>query len=538
MTIPSLPTLDRTSPTFRSDLDTFFLSQLPATTAAFNDEIERINSVGYGSYNANSTTSLTIGLGSKSLTVEAAKGYVAGQAVLIASAATPSSYMAGTVTSYDSTTGALVVNVTDSNGSVTAADWVLSLTATGYRAPTVNQRTITGADTLTTSDQCNLINASGTFTLALSAAATLGSGWYCWLRNTSNGDVTVDPASAELIDGSSTYVLKPGFTVLLTCTGAAFGVMTLKQRTYNNISSHTATGSFVVPADTYVVRGYAVGKGGDGGTGAGTPGGGGGGMAYGDISVTPGETVSISISSGVATVTTAATVRLTGNPASGSTPGTASKHASVTNGGAYSGGPGGTGASFNGGGSAGSPLGGGYRGGNTTGTYAYGGGGGIGGIGGNATGGGGYTASGGGGGAGGQGAGGTGLNPGGGGGAGGYAAGASGGPARAIAQAFTDPLLRHAMAPGATGVNGSSSRGASASAGGGGSGAEFGGGNGGDFGGGGGGTGDSGWARGGLLGGGGGGAGNGGYGGGGGTNGTGTPGGYGLGGAACVLIFY
>ena len=36
MTIPALPALSRTSPTFRADLDALFLTQLPATTGAIN----------------------------------------------------------------------------------------------------------------------------------------------------------------------------------------------------------------------------------------------------------------------------------------------------------------------------------------------------------------------------------------------------------------------------------------------------------------------------------------------------------------------
>ena len=246
-------------------------------------------------------------------------------------------------------------NIKTLNGAslLGSGDFVLAST------PTVLQRTITGAAALIATDQGKLINASGTFTLAVTAAATLGDGWYCWLRNTSNGDVTVDPNTSEQIDGATTFVLKPGFTVLLTCTGTAFGVMTLKRRTYDNISSFTANGTFVVPADTYVIRGYAWGKGGDGTAAAS---GAGGGCAYGDIAVTPGETVSVTISSGVATVTTAGTARLTANAASGVTAGTASKHASVTNGGAYSGGAGEPGVA-GGGASSGSPLGNGLPGG-------------------------------------------------------------------------------------------------------------------------------------------------------------------------------
>lgn len=501
MTIPSLPTLDRTSPTFRTDLDTFFLSQLPATTAAFNGEIDRINGIGYGSYNATSTTSLTIGTGAKSLTVETGRGFAVGQALLIASTASPANYMSGQVTSYDSGTGALVVNATASNGSGTPAAWAVSITAMqAALPPTVLQRTITGADTLIASDRGKLINASGTITLAVTAAATLGDGWYCWLRNTSNGDVTIDPASSEQIDGANTFVLRPGCTVLLTCTGTAFGVMTLKRRTYTDIASYTASGTFVVPADTYVIRGYAWGKGGDSTT---TNSGGGGGCAYGDIAVTPGETVSITISSGVATVTTGGTAMLTANAASGTTAGTASKHASVTNGGNYSGGAGGA----NGGGASGSPLGVGGGGGSTGGS-AWGG----------------FISFGYGGAGVGQGSG-TGANSG-------------GGSLRTLANRFTDPLLAPLTGAGGVGST-AASGGGDGGPGGGGGGASSSGQNAGmgGVGGGGGGanTGSGGPS---LFGGGGGYGGTGGKGGlGGGGAGAGTSAGT-TGGAACVLIYY
>ena len=366
--------------------------------------------------------------------------------------------------------------------------------------PQVLQRAITSTDTLIASDLGKLINASGTFTLSVTAASTLGDGWYCWLRNTSNGDVTVDPASTEQIDGAATYVLKPGFTVLVACDGTAFTTLKVKERTYTNIASYTASGSFVVPADTYVIRGYAFGAGADGAT---DRGGAGGGCAYGDIAVTPGETVTVTIASNIAKVITSATDRLTANPAVTTTGGTASKHASVTNGGAYAGGD--SAAASNGGGSAsGSPLG---VGGNSVGQ-----------VGGAAWGG--FA----GGGGGGAGVGEAGTNPNG------------GGSLRTPANLFTDPLL--APLTGAGGIGFSSSYGGVA----GGPGAGGGGGGGSTFGGGGGvgGGGGAGYWGGGSVFGGGGGRGSsntGGAGGlGGGGGGTGSP--AGTGGAACVLIYY
>lgn len=134
-------------------------------------------------------------------------------------------------------------------------------------------------------------------------------------------------------------------------TGVEWAVPTsIGPRNYN-VAQYTASATFVVPAGVAVIRPYAVGAGAAGTT---TNSGGGGGMAYGDIAVTPGATVTLSIAAGVAKVTYGGTDLLTANPASGTTAGTASKDASVTNGGAYSGG---AGAAGGGGASSGSPLG-------------------------------------------------------------------------------------------------------------------------------------------------------------------------------------
>lgn len=298
---------------------------------------------------------------------------------------------------------------------------------------------------------------------------------------------------------------------------------------------YTATSSLVVPAGVSKLRGYAVGAGAAGTT---TASGGGGGMAFGTIAVTPGETITIDITTGVAKVLRGATVLLQGNPASGVTAGTATKDASVTAGGNFSGGAGTAGAS-SGGASAGSPLGNGFPGGSD-----QGGGGGIGGAGGNGANG----AGGGGGGAGGTGAagglGGT-TTAAAGGGAGGPAQYGTAGPGRTIP--FTDRLLRRCLGaggmPGATGIAGGS--GMDGGGGGGGSGIAVGGAGG--FGGGGGSSGGGGifGGPGGALGGGGGCSvtasaavgGAGGFGGGGGSTSLSAAGG-GAGGPAAVWIYY
>ena len=79
------------------------------------------------STSASSTTSLAIGTGSKSLTIETGKNIVIGMTVKIAVTADGTQWMAGDVTAYTSGSGALVVNVTTTQGSGTFAAWTVSL---------------------------------------------------------------------------------------------------------------------------------------------------------------------------------------------------------------------------------------------------------------------------------------------------------------------------------------------------------------------------------------------------------------------------
>lgn len=95
---------------------------------------------GYGP--ATSTTSLTIGTGAKTLSVQSGLAYTAGAQVLISYTTAPASdNMYGTVTSYSGTT--LVVNITTVTGSGTFATWTVNVAgvpgptgATGMTGPT------------------------------------------------------------------------------------------------------------------------------------------------------------------------------------------------------------------------------------------------------------------------------------------------------------------------------------------------------------------------------------------------------------------
>lgn len=88
--------------------------------------------------------------------------------------------------------------------------------------PGVDRTAKTSAYTLVAGDKGALIDCSGTWTLGFTAAATLGAGWWCYVRNVDTGTITADPNGSELIDGVTSGAIRPGMTLLVQCDGAAF----------------------------------------------------------------------------------------------------------------------------------------------------------------------------------------------------------------------------------------------------------------------------------------------------------------------------
>jgi hypothetical protein len=86
---------------------------------------------------ATSTTSLTIASGNQTLTVQTGKLFVVGMFITLASTASPANVMYGTVTSYNSASGALSVSVSYVGGSGTFVAWTVAVSgATGGFAGT------------------------------------------------------------------------------------------------------------------------------------------------------------------------------------------------------------------------------------------------------------------------------------------------------------------------------------------------------------------------------------------------------------------
>lgn len=79
---------------------------------------------------------------------------------------------------------------------------------------------------------------SGTFTQTFAAAAVLGDGWWCYIRNSGTGDITI-PAS----DGRTNWIMYPGEVRLFQCDGTVLRSIVIAP--FNK--TFTASGNFIKP---------------------------------------------------------------------------------------------------------------------------------------------------------------------------------------------------------------------------------------------------------------------------------------------------
>lgn len=192
-------------------------------------------------------------------------------------------------------------NVLTSNGTA----WTSALPA-GSEIVRVARTSNTA---LATANLGNLIDiTSGTFTQTFDAAATLGDGWFCYIRNSGTGDITLDPNSSETIDGLTSYIMYPGEVRLVQCDGTALRTVVLSAfyRTF------TAGGTFTKPPGYAAFSGLLWGAGGSGGKGGsggrGSGGGGGASVPFTLAASAVGSSETVTIGAGGAAITAGATV--------------------------------------------------------------------------------------------------------------------------------------------------------------------------------------------------------------------------------------
>jgi len=76
--------------------------------------------------------------------------------------------------------------------------------------------------TVLASDFMQMFKCSGTFTLSLTAAATLLDGFMFYVKNTGSGVITIDPNSTEQIDAATTITVNANEGCIVFCDGSNF----------------------------------------------------------------------------------------------------------------------------------------------------------------------------------------------------------------------------------------------------------------------------------------------------------------------------
>ncbi len=129
----------------------------------------------------------------------------------------------GTVTTGAAGSAASITNVGTSSAAI--FDFTIprgDAGAGGGGAVTISGKT--GAYTVVAGDLGAVIDCTAnTFTVSLTAAATLGAGFHCWIWNTTGTIthvITIDPNGAETIDGATTLTLRRGEGCQIVCDGS------------------------------------------------------------------------------------------------------------------------------------------------------------------------------------------------------------------------------------------------------------------------------------------------------------------------------
>jgi len=263
-------------------------SATSASTSATNAATSAITAVNAPGTSATSTTSLTVGLGVQSLTIQTGKSLVIGMYVVIASTVSPANNMFGNITSYDSSTGALVVNVTQLGGSGAIAAWTVSLSgAQGGTVPPIFKTYALRSDlrALDGSAVPAVVESLGLFTWVTGSTepdddetcfATATGAWELraadpdyvfasWLADFDNVQgratdletrATADEAAITVLNAANAKILRGSFSMTLT------SLATITSSTFTATVTGAATGDnvFVTPGNSFGTAAADQGK--------------------------------------------------------------------------------------------------------------------------------------------------------------------------------------------------------------------------------------------------------------------------------------
>lgn len=124
-----------------------------------------------------------------------------------------------------------------------------------------------GAYTVVAADRGKVINCTGTWTLSVTAVATLGDGFQFAVFNSGVGTITIDPNLSEQIDGATTKTVAAGQLVLIYCDGTKLATAGGASGGLLGVTIHTANGTHITNALCKKLIVMGVGGGGAGGSG-------------------------------------------------------------------------------------------------------------------------------------------------------------------------------------------------------------------------------------------------------------------------------
>lgn len=200
-----------------------------------------------------STTSLAVGSGDKTFTMEPDLAFGVGQFVNISDNAAPATnQMRGRITAYNRTTGVTTVRVTETDGSGTIAAWTITLgTPTLGRGDYISRTTNTSIDDSNYGDYIQITGA-GNFTQTV-GALTAGT-WFDF------ENAAADAITWAESDGVSNWKQYPGEVRRFRYDGASLQSVVLKAFAI----TFTASGTFTKPPRYNYFSGMGWGDGGGG----------------------------------------------------------------------------------------------------------------------------------------------------------------------------------------------------------------------------------------------------------------------------------
>ncbi len=202
-------------------------------------------------FNGTSTTSVAIATGSKTFTTQTGLQFFPGGTVNIASSASALNYMNGTVTSYNTSTGALVVNVLTDGGSGTHADW--NIAVSGIQGP---PGTVTAISIASTNGFAG--SSSGGGTPALTISTTVNG-----IAKGNGTTLTAASVGSDYSGGTAanaTGIVKSTFGTGALTTAVAGDFPTLNQDT-TGTASHVTTNANLTGPVTSVGNATAISNG-------------------------------------------------------------------------------------------------------------------------------------------------------------------------------------------------------------------------------------------------------------------------------------